>query len=74
MAAGTSAQTTSALTVARSADEPRTVTATAASPSSAPDRQESTGSGASFSPDRMMSHMLRRIAIERERRGGGRWP
>ena len=35
---------------------------------------EQTGGGGSLSPDRMMSHMLRQIAIERERRGGGRWP
>jgi hypothetical protein len=72
--AGAASQTTSALTIARATEEPRTVTATAAAPSPATDRQEGPGGGASFSPDRMMSQMLRRMAIERERRGGGRWP
>jgi hypothetical protein len=66
---------TAPLTIARATSEPVSmVTSGSTTTSPATGGDEQTGGGGSLSPDRMMSHMLRQIAIERERRGGGRWP
>jgi hypothetical protein len=67
----TASQTT---TIARASSEPVAVTAIAPSVTSSDRDREPTGGGGALGADRMMSHMLKQIAIERERRGGGRWP